>query len=153
MPDRPKILLVEGDGRLQPAYRRAFSDLAGVCQLAKCIDNVEDALDFISSHHKQLAGVVTDLRIKGGPKQGHYPPWDEGKPLAIRLLELMVQEGITDIPVVGYSRYLAKGSPTYIAARDAKEKHPFLLDVLKTKPNPVAVVRKAVRLILEAPAL
>ena len=67
------LILVEDQKIFQTLYSKAFKEYRDECKLLKIFDNATDAVRYIGKSRNRLDGVVTDLRIKAGPRQDFHP--------------------------------------------------------------------------------
>ena len=145
MPKPKRIVLIEDHPFWEERYVRAFEALKEKenCVLDESFQDAKSASEYIIKHHKTLYGVLSDMRIKAGPKQDFHPPLDTALPYGLWVVKRMADAGIREVPVVAYSQYFSKGSATRKAVEEALREYDFLVGAFTTKDDVRALVKKA----------
>ena len=149
-----KIILLEDDPHLRKDYQEVSHRFADKCEPLSERNTFSDgvtALRFVRKKRRSVDGILMDLRIHFGPNEEGYVRVDTDVPAGERFVLDLEAEGITDIPVVVYSRFLSAGSPSAASAARVRQ-FSFVKAVLSAAPDPEALLRKALRAIARAAA-
>jgi hypothetical protein len=128
---RDRLVVIEDHVKeLQDSFKDVESGFEWLHAEWVYVTNVVDAVDYVTSSHNRIIGIISDAWIgKTATSRRPDPRTSSPPPPVVSVLRRMEESGIADVPVFIYSRFFTSAGDgvTSDAINDALERYGFVV--------------------------